>query len=60
MTNVIPITAAKDKVKAATANYIDWKTVGSVIAAGAILAGGVWALRKVGMKKAAAVVAKAK
>lgn len=49
-----------DQVKETARENLDKKIILSVIAAGAILSGLVWSFRKVGLKKVAGVVAKAK
>lgn len=51
---------AIEQAKQKANEYIDMRMVASVIAAGALLTGAVFALRKVGFKKVAAVVSKAK
>ena len=47
-------------LKAKFQQHVDMRTVTSVIAAGAFVSGAVFALRKVGLRKVASTVAKAK
>ena len=49
-----------EELKQKAGMYVDAKMIASVLAAGALLGISIWGLRKVGMKKAAAVVAKVK
>lgn len=49
-----------ENIKQKIREYVDTRTVVSVIAAGAVLGGAIYGLRKAGLNKAASVVAKAK